>query len=74
MNDDETREVIKNLTNSYEDPSHSPAAFHKMDDQYIKKNLKVICGFDIVVEEINNVFKLMLIELCLLSNYWILKP
>ncbi|TKC12973.1 hypothetical protein FA048_04975 [Pedobacter polaris] len=58
MNDDETREVIKHLTNSYEDPSKSPAAFHKMTDDYINKNLKAISGFEIRVEELNNVFKL----------------
>jgi len=58
MNRDETREVIKQLTNSYEDPAKSPAAFHKMDDAYIEKNLKAISGFEIQVEEINSVFKL----------------
>jgi transcriptional regulator len=58
MNKDETREVIKHLTNSYEDPAKSPAAFHKMDDAYIESNLKAISGFEIRVEEINSVFKL----------------
>jgi transcriptional regulator len=58
MNTDETREVIKHLTNSYEDPAKSPAAFHKMDDAYIEKNLKAISGFEIRLEEINSVFKL----------------
>lgn len=58
MNDDETREVIKHLTNSYENPNESPAAFHKMTADYIDKNLKAISGFEVLVQEINNVFKL----------------
>ncbi|RZL46125.1 MAG: hypothetical protein EOP00_15950 [Pedobacter sp.] len=57
MDNDETRKVIEQLTNSYEAPN-SPAAFHKMDDDYIESNLKAIVGFEILVQEINNVFKL----------------
>jgi len=58
MNDDETRAIIKHLTDSFEDPRTSPAAFHKMDDAYIENNLKAIAGFEIKVESINDVFKL----------------
>ncbi|MFD0940021.1 FMN-binding negative transcriptional regulator [Pedobacter boryungensis] len=58
MDKDETRKVIENLTNSYENPSTSPAAFHKMDEEYIERNLKAISGFEILVEEINSLFKL----------------
>jgi transcriptional regulator len=58
MDSDETREVIRHLTNSFENPDSSPAAFHKMDDKYIESNLKAISGFEINVTAINNVFKL----------------
>jgi transcriptional regulator len=52
-----TRAAIKQLTDRFENP-HSPAAFSKMDDSYIEKHLKAIAGFEIVVEELNAVFKL----------------
>lgn len=58
MNEGETREAIKQLTNSYEDPATSKAAFHRMTDDYIEKNLKAISGFEIRVEHVDNVFKL----------------
>jgi transcriptional regulator len=58
MNDDETREVIKDLTNSYEDPGISAAAFHHMSEDYIEKNLKAISGFEIMANDIASVFKL----------------
>lgn len=58
MGDDETRAVIKHLTDSYEDPATSPAAFHRMTDDYIEKNLMAISGFEIRVESLANVFKL----------------
>lgn len=58
MDKDETREVIRHLTNSFENPATSPAAFHKMDDKYIENNLKAISGFEINVTAIQGVFKL----------------
>ena len=58
MDDDETFTVIKDLTNSYEDPATSAAAFHRMDDDYIAKNLKAISGFELLVEDLQHVFKL----------------
>lgn len=58
MDEAGTREVIKQLTNSYEDPATSQAAFHRMTDDYIEKNLKAISGFEIRVEGLANVFKL----------------
>ena len=58
LNTDETREVIMNLTNSYEDPATSPAAFHQMDNAYIEQHLKAISGFEITVTNLDAVFKL----------------
>ncbi|HKG07192.1 MAG TPA: FMN-binding negative transcriptional regulator [Pedobacter sp.] len=55
---EETYDVVKDLTNHYENPETSPAAFHKMDDAYIQKLLKAIRGFEIVVTHLDHVFKL----------------
>ncbi|WP_379087488.1 FMN-binding negative transcriptional regulator [Pedobacter sp. UC225_65] len=58
MAEDETRRVIMQLTDSYEDANNSPASFHKMDTAYIDKHLKAIAGFKIRVEDLQHVFKL----------------
>lgn len=58
LNAQETYQVIKDLTDKYENPESSPAAFNKMDDTYIQKHLKAITGFEILVSNINHVFKL----------------
>lgn len=54
----ETYEVIRKLTDQYEDKHSSPAAFHKMDDAYVQKLIKAIAGFELEVEDLNHVFKL----------------
>ena len=58
LNDAETREIIKELTNRYEHPETSKAAFHHMSEEYIDKNLKAISGFEISVQSMTGVFKL----------------
>ncbi len=58
LNDAETREVIKELTNRYENPDTSAAAFHHMSEEYIDKNLKAISGFEILVKSMTGIFKL----------------
>ncbi|WEK17444.1 MAG: FMN-binding negative transcriptional regulator [Candidatus Pedobacter colombiensis] len=58
MNDDETYEALKNLTNQYENPSSSAAAFHKIGEAEVKKLIKGITGFQIVVTDLKHVFKL----------------
>lgn len=57
FNDEETRSVIKELTNQYE-AADSPAAFHQMSDEYINQHLKAIAGFEITVTSLEGVFKL----------------
>ncbi|WP_343531191.1 FMN-binding negative transcriptional regulator [Pedobacter sp.] len=52
-----TRKVVEDLTNQYE-PHHSPSAFHQMSDEYISHHLKAIVGFEIMVTELEGVFKL----------------
>ncbi|WP_316802290.1 FMN-binding negative transcriptional regulator [Pedobacter nototheniae] len=58
MNSEETYQVIKDLTDHYEDSKTSPAAFNKMDDAYIQKHLKAITGFEILVTNLDHVFKM----------------
>ncbi|WP_316828343.1 FMN-binding negative transcriptional regulator [Pedobacter miscanthi] len=58
MDSEETYQVIKELTNKYENPETSPAAFNKMDEAYIQKHLKAITGFEVLVNHIDHVFKM----------------
>jgi transcriptional regulator len=58
LDDAGTYEAIKKLTNQYEDPASSPAAFDKMDAAYIQKLLPAIAGFELTVETLDHVFKL----------------
>jgi transcriptional regulator len=58
LSQEQTYEIIKDITDKYEDPHSSPSAFHKMDKEYIRKNLKAITGFEIVVSHISHVFKM----------------
>lgn len=58
MDSEETYQVIKELTNKYENPEASPAAFNKMDEAYIQKHLKAITGFEVLVSHIDHVFKM----------------
>lgn len=58
LNSDETYNVIKDLTDKYENPESSPAAFNKMSEDYIRKHLKAITGFEILVTNIDHVFKM----------------
>jgi len=58
LNSQETYRVIKDLTDKYENPESSLAAFNKMDEAYIQKHLKAITGFEILVSTIDHVFKL----------------
>ncbi len=58
LNDLETRAVIRELTDRYENPATSRAAFHHMTEEYIEKNLKAICGVEILVQNMASVFKL----------------
>ena len=52
-----THKAVKKLTNRYE-TSDSPAAFDKLAPEYVTRLIQGIVSFDIVVEELDNVFKL----------------
>jgi transcriptional regulator len=58
MDPEETYQVIKELTDKYENSETSPAAFNKMDEAYIQKHLKAITGFEVLVNHIDHVFKM----------------
>lgn len=58
MDEEETRGVIKELTDRYESPASSKAAFHHLSKDYIEKHLKAISGFEIRIEKLASVFKL----------------
>jgi transcriptional regulator len=53
-----TYNIIKALTDRYEASSENPATVEKMDEKYIRDNLKAIAGFEIEVLDIDTVFKL----------------
>ena len=58
LDEDATYQIIKDITDKYEKRETSPAAFHKMDEDYIRKNLKAISGFEITVSAVEHVFKM----------------
>lgn len=57
LGEDETRRIIKDLTDQYESKD-SAATFHQLSDDYIDKHLKAIAGFEITVTHLEGVFKL----------------
>ncbi len=58
LDDAGTYKIIKALTDRYEAASENPASMEKMSEKYIRDNLKAIVGFEIEVQQIDNVFKL----------------
>jgi transcriptional regulator len=53
-----TYNIIKALTDRYEAASENPASMEKMEEKYIRNNLKAIVGFEVEVMDIDTVFKL----------------
>ena len=54
---DETKKILKNITNNYED-IESEAAFNKLPDEYVARLSNAIVGLTIELENVENVFKL----------------
>jgi transcriptional regulator len=52
-----TYEAIRALTNQYEG-MNNPASFSRIDETYIRENLKAITAFDIYVDTMRHVSKL----------------
>lgn len=51
-------EVLQHTTDHFENDPHSPSNFDKLPEDYVAKLSKAIVAFEIVVSEIDHVFKL----------------
>lgn len=58
LDEEDTYAIIKKLTDRYEANSPEPASMEKMEEPYIRNNLKAIVGFSIKVAQLDHVFKL----------------
>lgn len=56
--DDETIELLADLTHKYEDAQQKPELVETMTKQYLQGNVKAIAGFEIIVESVVPIFKL----------------
>lgn len=50
--------VLTRLTAAFEQNEHSPSLVHKMDETYVKNNMKAIVAFEIEITHVQHVFKL----------------
>ncbi|HRN92670.1 MAG TPA: FMN-binding negative transcriptional regulator [Ferruginibacter sp.] len=57
LNEEDTLKNIHDLTNQYE-PSEAAGAFQNIPDAYIREHLKAIVGIEILVHQLEGVFKL----------------
>jgi transcriptional regulator len=51
-------EILKETTSHFENNPYSKASFDQLDSEYVQKLVKAIIGFEIEVDQIDNVFKL----------------
>ena len=58
MDSDETLQVIKQLTDTYEGNQEQPELLENMPEAYVSANLKAIKGFEIKVTDMSGTFKL----------------
>lgn len=58
VDDEELPEILRRTTDKYEKDPASPAAFDKLDPQYVERLCKAIVGFRIHVNGLEHVFKL----------------
>lgn len=58
LDEEKLLELLKNLTNKFENNLHSPSLVEKMDTNYVKQLMQAIVAFEIEVEEIDHVFKI----------------
>ncbi|MDF2192529.1 FMN-binding negative transcriptional regulator [Paraflavitalea sp. CAU 1676] len=52
------RQVLRDTTTHFEGGPHTPGAYENLPEEYIAKLIKAIVGIEIVVTQIDNVFKL----------------
>lgn len=58
LDDDGLYAVLKNMTSHFEGGPHTPASMDRMDEAYIRSNMKAIIAFEIEVTQLDHVFKL----------------
>lgn len=58
LDEEKLVELLKNLTNKFENNVHSSALVEKMDSQYVSNLMKAIVAFEIEVEQVDHVFKI----------------
>lgn len=58
LDDNDTYELIKDLTHQYEDEQDQPELTENMDEAYLAAHIKAIAGFEIAVTDLNATFKL----------------
>lgn len=56
--DEETRQLLADLTHKYEDGQQRPELLEDMPEDYVSANLKAIAGFEIEVWQLDATFKL----------------
>jgi transcriptional regulator len=57
-NDEELYDLLVKLTRHFEARDDSPALVHKMDEDYLRQNMKAIVGFEIEITRLQHVYKL----------------
>ena len=58
LEEGDLRRILDDTTSKYEQNDQSPALFRHLNDDYINRLIKAIVGFEMLVEAIENVFKL----------------
>lgn len=58
FSDEETLQLLKDLTHKYEDTQAHPELVETMPDNYLAANVKAIAGFEIAVTQLDATFKL----------------
>lgn len=58
VGEEELMKILRDTTAMFENNADSPASFEKLDPEYISKLINAIVGFEMEVENIDNVFKL----------------
>jgi len=58
LEEGELRRILDETTSKYENDDNSPSLYRHLSDDYINRLIKAIIGFELKVENIENVFKL----------------
>lgn len=58
VSEESLMKILEETTDHFENNSHSPALFKNLPTEYVQRLIKAIIGFEIEVNEIDNVFKL----------------